>query len=453
MTNRAATTVAMVLSIAACSPFAPSPFDTRAMRAAQDDTKRDTGTLIKHVVFVIQENRSFNNLFMGFPGATTAKYGYDQSGNKIKIKARDLGAPFDLGHASAAFFAACDGTGKLRGTDCKMDGWNNEGASGQYPANPEYSYVPEKEIAPYWSMAQQYVLADNTFASNLDGSFIAHQYAVAAYASSGVDFPDGPWGCPGGSSDTVATLKKDRKLGPPIPACFANATIGSEADAAKVSWRFYAGAIGGDGGIWSAYQADSKIYRSKQWKTNVINPPSQFLKDVTKGTLASITWITPTFPTSDHPGIQTAKGPQWVASVVDAVGTSKFWNSTAIFILWDDWGGMFDPVKPVLEDYDGLGFRIPLIVVSPYAKQSSVTHTQYETASVLRFMEDDFGLAPLNKADARANDPANDSAAFDFSQKPRKFKKIAGAKPTIYWTELERATRDVTKPAIVLGDD
>ena len=101
------------------------------------------------------------------------------------------------------------------------------------------------------------------------------------------------------------------------------------------------------------------------------------------------------FPTSDHPGIKTAQGPQWVASVVDAVGGSKFWNSTAIFILWDDWGGMFDPVKPVFEDYDGLGFRVPLIVVSPYAKQSSVTHAQYETASVLRFMEDDFGLAPL----------------------------------------------------------
>jgi phospholipase C len=416
-------------------------------------SKGDTGTPIKHVVFVIQENRSFNNLFMGFPGATTAKYGYDQSGNKIEIKARDLGAQFDLGHASAAFFAACDGTGKLPGTDCKMDGWNNEGASGHYPANPAYSYVPEKEIAPYWAMAQQYVLADDAFASNLDGSFIAHQYAVAAYASRGVDFPDGPWGCPGGTSDTVATLKKDRTIGPPITACFENPTIASEADAAKVSWRFYAGAVGGDGGIWSAYQADGKIYHSKQWKSNVINPPSQFLKDVAKGTLASITWVTPTFPTSDHPGIKTAQGPQWVASVVDAVGGSKFWNSTVIFILWDDWGGMFDPVEPVFEDYDGLGFRVPLIVVSPYAKQSSVTHVQYETASVLRFIEDDFGLAPLNKADARANDPANDPAAFDFSQKPRKFKKIAGAKAAACWANLERATHAAVKPAIVLGDD
>ncbi|MGA8574157.1 MAG: alkaline phosphatase family protein [Candidatus Cybelea sp.] len=489
MTTRTFAAIAGALMIAACSSFDYAPSgrsaqdDTLGARSAQDDTvaaarypggdtspaarynrvilsggaqrrsRRTSASPIQHVVFVIQENRSFNNLFLGFPGATTAKYGYDQTGKKIEVKARDLGAPFDLGHASDAYFAACDGTGKLRGTDCKMDGWSREGASGKYPPNPEYSYVPQKEIAPYWAMAQQYVLADNAFASNLDGSFIAHQYAVASYASHGLDFPQGPWGCPGGSADKVATLKKDRTVGPMILACFTNPTIASEADAAGVSWRFYAGAIGADGGIWSAYQADSQIYHSAQWKSDVVNPPSRFLKDVAKGKLASITWITPTFETSDHPGIPKAQGPAWVASVVDAVGASKFWNSTAIFVIWDDWGGMFDPVKPVFEDYDGLGFRVPLIMVSPYAKQGSVTHVQYETASVLRYIEDNFELGQLSKSDARANDPANDPAAFDYAQRPRKFKKIAGAKPASYWIELERDTSAEPKPALVLGDD
>ncbi len=450
MTKRFA--LVATIALAACgAPFDSAPPHGVIMSGAP--AARSRRSPIKHVVFVIQENRSFNNLFMGFPGATTAKYGYDQSGNKIEIKPRDLGAQFDLGHASAAFFAACDGTGKLPGTDCKMDGWNNEGATGKYPPNPAYSYVPEREIASYWALAQQYVLADNAFASNLDGSFIAHQYAIAAYASHAVDFPAGPWGCPGGSGDTVATLKKDRTIGPPIPPCFENPTIASEADAAGVSWRFYAGAIGGDGGIWSAYQADHNIYYGSHWKTDVVNPPSKFLKDVAKGQLASVTWITPTFETSDHPGIKAAQGPKWIASVVNAIGASKFWSSTAIFIFWDDWGGMFDPVKPVYEDYDGLGFRVPFIIVSPYAKSGSVTHVQYETASVLRFIEDNFGLLPLAKSDARANDPASDPATFDYKQKPRKFKKIAGAKPAAYWIRLETNSLLRGKPKVIDGDD
>ena len=109
------------------------------------------------------------------------------------------------------------------------------------------------------------------------------------------------------------------------------------------------------------------------------------------------------------PGMEAGGGPAWVASVVNAIGESPYWRSTAIFIMWDDWGGWFDPVAPVYEDYDGLGFRVPLIIVSPYAKKGYVTHVQYETASVLRFIEDNFGLGRLAASDARANDPAGDA--------------------------------------------
>jgi phospholipase C len=111
--------------------------------------------------------------------------------------------------------------------------------------------------------------------------------------------------------------------------------------------------------------------------------------------------------------------------------------------MWDDWGGWFDPVPPVFEDYDGLGFRVPLLIVSPYAKKNSVTHVQYETTSVLRFIEDNFGLARLAKADTRANDPMNDASVFDFTQKPRKFKKIPGAKPAAFWARAEQSPVNV----------
>jgi phospholipase C len=115
-------------------------------------------------------------------------------------------------------------------------------------------------------------------------------------------------------------------------------------------------------------------------------------------------------------------GPSWVTALVNAVGESKFWNTTAIFVQWDDWGGLYDHVPPPHRGYDGLGFRVPLLVISPYAKHNHVSHVQYETASVLRFAEDLFGLNQLAAADQRAASPAND--CFDFSKAPRKFVRI-----------------------------
>jgi phospholipase C len=119
--------------------------------------------------------------------------------------------------------------------------------------------------------------------------------------------------------------------------------------------------------------------------------------------------------------------------------------------MWDDWGGLFDPVPPVFEDYDGLGFRVPLIMISPYAKQGYVTHVQYETSSVLRYIEDNFGLPPMAASDARANDPATD--AFDYAQKPRAFKKFNGGKNNAYWIERDRKPGASAKPAAMIGDD
>jgi phospholipase C len=406
---------------------------------------------IQHVIFVFQENRSFNNLFMGFPGAVTQDYGYDQSGNKIPLHATNMSTAWDIDHSANAFFAACDGTGSVKGTDCKLDGWNGESVGGNHPANFAYAFVPRHQTAPYWKMAKSYVLGDNTFQSNLDGSFIAHQYIIAAYASSAVNYPETSWGCEGGSQDEVMTLQANRAYGPFIPACFDNPTIGSEADAAGVSWRFYTGTVDGDGGLWSSYQANPTVHNGPDWKKDVINPPSQFLTDIGKGKLANITWVTPTFEDSDHPGFNSSTGPAWVTSVVNAVGQSKFWGSSAIFIMWDDWGGWFDPVQPIYEDYDGLGFRVPLIVISPYAKKKYVTHVQYETASVLRFMEDDFGLGQLAPADTRANDPAFD--AFSFSQQPRAFKPFAGGKTNAFWQMQERLSRFRGIPKTIIGSD
>jgi phospholipase C len=385
---------------------------------------------ISHVVFIVQENRSFDNMFHGYPGANTVSSGKNSYGKTIRLRPYPLAKEYTIDHSADAMFEACDGTGKLPGTDCRMEGFNLE-LSFSGPKNPQYVYVRHADSRPYFDMAHEGALADNTFPSQLDESFTAHQYVIAAQTAWSVDTPRGLWGCGQGKRDVVATITKERNAyGPTIEPCFNYRTLGDELDSAKLSWRFYASRYGsassGGGTMWSAYQAIKHIRYGSDWK-NVISPNWRFITDVRAGRLANFTWITPVCADSDHTGCGGGYGPSWVAALVNTVGKSKFWNSTAIFVIWDDWGGLYDHVPPPYEDRDGLGFRVPLLVISPYAKQNYVSHVQYETASVLRFAEDLWGLDQLAAADRRANSPAQD--CFDFKQMPRAFAKIKAPYP------------------------
>ena len=385
---------------------------------------------IQHVVIIVQENRSFNYMFHGYPGATTADYGYNSSGQKIKLKPVSLAETYEIDHTSPDYFLACDGSGSIPGTNCKMDGFDKEYVDGKAPANPQYAYAPKRDVKPYWSMAKQYVLGDHMFTSQIDASFVSHQYIIAGQANSEVDLPTGLWGCGAGGSDTVTTLTASRTIGPSQSPCQDYQTLGDEAVNAGLTWRFYSVPSNGTAYVWNGYQAVNHVYNGPQWN-NIVTPPSQFLTDVQNGTLANVTWVEPTWADSDHSGSGSKTGPAWVASVVNAVGESKFWDSTAIFVMWDEWGGWYDPVAPPYEDYDGLGFRVPLLVISPYAKQGYVSHTQFEHGSILRFVEDTFGLPQLAASDTRANDPAAD--CMNYSQPARAFTPITGSRPRTFF--------------------
>jgi phospholipase C len=382
---------------------------------------------IKHVVIEIQENRSFNNLFYGYPGAKTAKYGYDSAGQRIKLEPISLKTSWDIDHSSTSFVAACNGTGSIPGTHCRMNGFNKEyfycghACPIKYPS---YAYVPYNETKPYFEMAEQYVLADRMYASNFDASsFVSHQYIIAAQAEKSVNFPDGQWGCSQGSSDTIDEVGPQRQIphGSEQP-CWNTTTLGDELDQAGIPWAYYAATYYKAWSGWNGYQVIKHIYDGPDWNKDMFTEPSRFLRDVAKGKLRTVTWITPTCANSDHAGCYSDTGPSWVASVVNAVGESKFWKSTAIFIFWDDYGGWYDPEPPAYVDYDGLGFRLPMLIISPYAKKGYVSHVHYEHGSILKFIEDQFGLGRLAASDRRATSPERD--CFDFNQPPRKFKKI-----------------------------
>ena len=223
------------------------------------------------------------------------------------------------------------------------------------------------------------------FASNFDASsFISHQYIIAGQAESAVNYPGGAWGCDGGSGDTIAT--RDGSSADTAAAskpCFDNQTLGDELDTAGLSWAFYTRAASRRRQLWSAYQAIKHICYGPDWKQRHHHsadavPHRRLERQAADGELDDAdlrrTPITPAAAPNT--------GPPWVTSLVNAIGESKYWNSTAIFIIWDDYGGWYDHVAPPYVDYDGLGMRVPLLIISPYAKKGYVSHVQYEHGSI-----------------------------------------------------------------------
>jgi phospholipase C len=401
---------------------------------------------IKHIVIIVQENRSFNDLFQGFPGAKTQSYGYESNGTKVTLKPVGLETTWDIEHDLNGFVESCNGTGSIPGTNCKNNGFNREywgcGSSCPDPV-PPYSYVPHEETKPYFYLGKHYVLADQMYASNLDASsFISHQYIIAGQASSAVNYPNNLWGCPGiqyYGSDPISVITKYRGYGGTEELCWNNDTLGAEMDNAGLTWAFYTGAINGDGGIWNAYQNIEPIYYGPDWTKDVISPQTKFFSDVSSGNLRDLTWITPTCANSDHAGCGSNTGPAWVASLVNAIGDSPYWDSTAIFIFWDDYGGWFDPEPPKMLDYDGLGMRIPMLVVSAYARKGKVDHTHFEHGSILRFVENTFGLPQMAASDKRATPPDD---AFDFSKPARPFVKIPAPHDADFFIHQKPDLRD-----------
>lgn len=396
---------------------------------------------VHHVVVVIQENRTVDNLFHDFPGADTVNYGIAHDGTRVKLEPVPLTARYDISNGFTDFDRSYD-RGRMDGFDLRRIGAAPRPDvpldAAQYP---NYAYVPSSEVAPYWAMARQYTLGDHMFQSNIDQSFAGHLYLVAAHAGGAVNVPsERPWGCDSPGSSRVAILDRHsrrHRISSRVFPCFDFQTLPDELDRQHLSWRYYAPRVNPSrdwrryavnveaqmksldfGQNWSALQAIAHVRYGADWDLRVISPPAQFLKDVQSGHLASVTWIVPDWKNSDHALSQSDTGPSWVSAVVNAVGKSEFWKDTTIFVVWDDSGGWYDHVRPPVVGYDGLGLRVPLLVVGPYAKRHYVSHTQYEFGSILRFIEEIFNLPQLAASDRRANDMLD---CFDFNRPPAKF--------------------------------
>jgi phospholipase C len=422
MIRRALLLCAASAVLTACSSTALGTSVLPGNGSAQPDSS-SVGNYIQHVVIIVQENHSFDNLFAHFPGADGASRGKNAEGQWVKLEKSNLYSSELLDNSHLAFTVDYD-----KG---KMDGFSAVYVDSKPCPKCAYKFVNPNEIKPYWSMAQQYGLADHMFTTETSGSFNGHQdlirgdTALSKYKSL-IDFPThGPWGCDAPSGTTTPLLFKDgtyKKNGP--APCLSYNTLRDLLDAKNVSWKYYTPQLLGTlaGAYWDAFDAISAVRYGSEWNTNISSPQTNIFKDIKHGSLAGCTWVIPDGVDSDHAGFgSTDKGPSWVASVVNAIGTSQYWNNTAIIITWDDWGGWYDHVPPPQLDYAGLGFRVPMILVSPYAKQGYVSHTQYEFGSIIKFVEEAWNLGSLGTTDQRA---ASIDDMFDFSQAPRKFVKI-----------------------------
>lgn len=451
----------IALALAACTLNGTNPAATSERPAFGERAARSTSK-ISHVIVVIQENRSFENFFAGYPGANAPTIGCASPTPSPSPRESSAPVPAVRPLSSGVTCPPGDTEVPLHGVTFKnnadlrhdwrssMTDWNNaqmDGFSawgekgGQLKA---YAYVKQTEIQPYWTMAQQYVLADEMFPTEFGGSFTAHLTLVAGTddiklpGQAEVNFPThAPDDCdsPHGTVSSYITMRPYRKLylfQGPFPCFDQFNTMAQVLDDAKVSWKYYA-TRRLDGGFWEPFEAIKYVRYGPDWKTKIVAPETTFLKDAKHGKLASVSWVTPSKADSDHPAALSDLGPSWVASVVNAVGEGPDWNMSAIIIVWDDWGGFYDNAPPPQLDYRGLGIRVPCLIISPYAKQGYVSHVQYEYGSILRFIEEVNGL-PAGSIGKTINGYTDKRAtslddAFDFKQSPRPFYPIGSKYP------------------------
>jgi phospholipase C len=427
-------------------------------------------TPIQQVILIIQENRTTDNLFQDQnlinAGANIQNYGVNSFGQTIPLSQIDLGTTgsnpdaYDLGHKHADFVNMCDLDTATN--TCKMDGANLVTTTCMKtlgpcppPPNPQFMYVNPADVAPYFQMAETYTFADNMFQTNQGPSFPAHQFLFSGTSAPEVgsdEFAaDDPYGtAPSRLSGCISPLDLYVELINPLGVenetiypCFEHQTLSDLLDSANISWRYYASNFTG---IWTAptainhmcvpnvpppngtsctgadYTAPSpKIVREPAEKN------AQILSDIANNQLAQVSWVIPPGPASDH-AQSTGCGPAWITSIVNAVGNSPYWSNTVIIITWDDWGGWYDHVSPPLVD-DGVswgsgyvyGFRVPMIVISPYAKTAYISHNLHDFGSILNYIETTFDLPSLGYADFYAD---NLSDIFQYTQAPTPFAQI-----------------------------
>lgn len=415
---------------------------------------------IKHVVIIMQENRSFDQYFGTFPGANgipmqngvpSVCVPDPNTGNCVKpfhnTQDKNSGGP----HSASDAVADIDG-GKMDGFIRVRQGKNGTGCRGPFDPNciggaslPDVmGYHTGAEIPNYWAYATNFVLQDKMFQPNASWSLPQHLFMVSGWSARCSS--DNPSSC-------VNELQNPGRLGKAgniraTRADYAWTDLTYLLHKNNVSWAYYLDEgelpdCANDAedcpnqplqkanvpGIWNPLPGFQTVKDDNQLGN--VTPLNNFFKDVQNNNLPNVVWIIPNGHDSEHPPALVSDGEIYVTKIINTLMQSPDWNSMAIFLSWDDWGGFYDHVVPPTVDQNGYGLRVPGIVISPYAKKGYIDHQTLSHDAYLKFIEDDFlGGARIDPAtdgrpdprpDVRENQPilGNLVNDFNFNQSPR----------------------------------
>ena len=361
-----------------------------------------TKTPIKHFITLMQENHSFDNYFGtysgadGIPKAVCMPVDPARTAGKC-VRPQRIGdrAVQDLSHSSKVF--------RRQLNHGAMDGFVLAQSSPGKPQKLVMGHYDDRDIPYYWNVADEYTLFDRFFTSAHGGSVTNHLYWVT--------------GGPGNpSGDSIP------------PGGFDDPTIFDRLQAKGVSWKFYVQNYDpsitfrsrelGDRGsqvVWVPLLAYPRFIDNPRLFKHIV-PIDEFYEDVRRGTLPAVSYLVPS-GSSEHPPGSIQAGETFVRTLINALMRSRVWNASAFTWSYDDWGGWYDHVRPPAVDEFGYGFRAPALLVSPYAKRGHVEHATMDFTSQLKFIEENWGLAPLTSRDAKATSLA---VAMDFKQPPRR---------------------------------
>ncbi|MGN6795514.1 MAG: alkaline phosphatase family protein, partial [Streptosporangiaceae bacterium] len=396
--------------------------------ASQSAARADAGIhKIKHIIVIMQENRSFDHYFGTFPGADGIPPGVclpdPHNGGCQKPYADHHDSNADDPHNDTAFVGDVN-RGKLDGfvstaekEECKSHGPCHLDVMGYHTAS---------DIPDYWAYAKNFVLQDQFFEAAGSWSLPAHLLIVSGWSAKCSDDHD-PMSCKSSSNPP------DRKASNPTPFAWTDLTYLLYKK--HVSWGYYLdnGARfqnhqGGVWKIWNVLPGFTDVRKDRQSRN--IRDLKAFYRQAKTGTLPKVSWIAPDLRDSEHGPALVSTGQAYVTRVINAVMRSPDWDSTAIFLSWDDWGGFYDHVNPPTVDQLGYGFRVPAMVISPYTRRGFIDSQTLTTDAYLKFIEDDFlgseridphtDGRPDSRPDVREREPqlGNLIKDFDFTQKP-----------------------------------
>ncbi len=407
---------------------------------------------IKHVIVLMQENRSFDSYFGTYPGAD----GIPAANGQFTVCVPDpvtKGCDKPYNNTSDSNLGGCHGDSCIPTVEDggKMDGFVASAEQFSYPTDV-MGYEDARQIPNYWKYAQNFALDDHFFTASLGWSLPQHLYLVSGWSAL--------------CSTTAASSCTNDILGPQTPAQQQSAVSQALSTGKSnihsswtdityllhkygVSWRYYietgsqVDCVDGNvakcpptaasyktPGIWDPLPIFSDVQQNNQISN--VQPIDSYFSAASAGTLPTVTWVEAGGPNSEHPQIGGIhEGQAFVTNVINAAMRGPEWNSTAIFLTWDEWGGFYDHVLPPTVDKNGYGIRVPSLVISPYAKKGYIDHQQLSGDAYLQFIEDDFlNGARLDPATDGRPDPRptvreNSSALgnivndFDFTQTPR----------------------------------